>query len=147
MFGTRYIQAAGFGRIPEGAFIGGIRVAALVSRVAAAVFHEVDDAAQLEASLRHMLETLQGVRDAASAARAVEPLKSTIQQMQSSRSTVDEAALLIYLENTAGAKRPFIVLLQQIAIEFTRLNKADFYATPSLRDLLAPQMLPPAVNP
>ena len=106
-----------------------------------------DDAAQLEASLRHMLETLQGVRDAASAARAVEPLKSTIQQMQSSRSTVDEAALLIYLENTAGAKRPFIVLLQQIAIEFTRLNKADFYATPSLRDLLAPQMLPPVVNP
>ncbi len=112
-----------------------------------AIAAPADDAAQLEASLRHMLETLQGVRDAASAARAVEPLKSTIHQMQSSRSTVDEAALLIYLENTAGAKKPFIALLQQIAIEFTRLDKADFYATPSLRDLLAPQMQPPVVNP
>ena len=112
-----------------------------------AIAAPADDAAQLEASLRLMLETLQGVRDAASASRAVEPLKSTIQQMQSSRSTVDEAALLIYLENTAGAKKPFIALLQQIAIEFTRLDKADFYATPSLRDLLAPQMQPPVVNP
>lgn len=112
-----------------------------------AIAAPADDAAQLEASLRHMLETLQSVQDTDSASRAIEPLKSTIQQMQSSRSTVDEAALLIYLENTAGAKRPFIVLLQQIAIEFTRLNKADFYATPSLRELLAPQMLPPVVNP
>ena len=112
-----------------------------------AIAAPADDAAQLEASLRHMLETLQGVRDAASASRAVESLKSTIQQMQSSRSTVDEAALLIYLENTAGAKKPFIALLQQLAIEFNRLDKADFYATPSLRDLLAPQMQPPVVNP
>ncbi len=103
---------------------------------------------QLRESLTQELTVLRAMTDASSAAGQLPALQAVLATMAAmDRSYEAEKALWAYIDNTKGVKMPLIELLQQIAIEFTRLEEADFYGHEPLRQTLAPQVIPPQKEP
>lgn len=96
--------------------------------------------AELQQALSRQLELVSGVRDAESATAVVVPLGALLGEMGAMQKRMRADALRVYIDNTPDVKAPFIVLLQQTAVQFKRLSDADFYGCVQLRELLAPQL-------
>ncbi len=103
---------------------------------------------QLREALTQELTVLRAMTDASSAADQLPALQAVLATMAAmDRSYEAEKALWAYIDNTKDVKMPLMELLQQIAIEFTRLEEADFCGHEPLRQTLAPQVTPPQKEP
>ncbi len=60
------------------------------------------------------------------------------------KSESSRAELWRYIDNTPHLKGALIELVQKIALEYQRLEKASFFSSDELRILLAPQLTPDA---
>ncbi len=99
---------------------------------------------ELRAGLTRELTALESMQDAAGAAAALPELRAALDALAAmDRSYEAEKALWGYIDNTQGVKLPLVELLQKLTIEFTRLEKAEFFGNEELRACLAPQMVPP----
>ncbi len=100
---------------------------------------------QLRGALERQLALLEPIVDAAGAEAAMPELKAVLQELESmDRSEEAQGALWEYIDNTEGKKMPLLELLQCLAMEFTRLQKAEFFGHDGLGRLLAPQLNPPS---
>ncbi len=118
---------------------------ALTAVVTAATAEASPEAAcsRLREVLEQQLAALEPIADAASAEAAVPKLEAVLQAFAAmDASPAAQKELWEYIDNTEGVKQPLIELLQCIAMEFTRLEKAAFFGHAGLRDLLAPQLIP-----
>lgn len=99
-----------------------------------------DAAARLADTLQRKVDILAGVKDAASAASAVQPLQSVLTELGAVGDMVPESELWNYIDSTEDVKPKLVGLVQSFSKQFTRLEKADFYGCEPLRLLLAPQL-------
>ncbi len=100
---------------------------------------------QLRAALSNELSALASMQDAASTEAALPKLEAALVEMaEMDRSAAAEKSLWGYIDNTQGVKAPFVELLERLAIEFARLENASYYGSEKLRQLLAPQVIPPS---
>lgn len=95
---------------------------------------------QLMAALEQETASLQKMESADDVAGALDELRASLQKLQELMA-VDAAALWVYIDNTAGAKQPLVDELERLALQFARLQKAEFFENEELRSLLAPQLL------
>lgn len=93
----------------------------------------------LEQALAEEVDVLAGVIDAASASTALPHLHACLGMLKAICSG-DEGVLWNYINNTAGAKTRLVEVLERLAIEFRRLEQAEFYGCAGLREALAPQL-------
>ncbi len=94
---------------------------------------------QLMAALEQETASLQKMESADDVAGALDELRASLQKLQELMA-VDAAALWVYIDNTAGAKQPLVDELERLALQFARLQKAEFFENEELRSLLAPQL-------
>lgn len=114
-------------------------VAASVVCVAQAMTPE-EACEQLFSVLENQAIVLQGVKDNTSAAEAVKPLNDCMTK-QAELFGVDENALWLHIDNSEGVKQKFVVLLQELAAEYSRLESAKFFDCAELRKLVYTQLL------
>lgn len=94
----------------------------------------------LLAGLQAQVKLLSGVQDAASAAAAVAPLQQNLSELAALNDKVSADTLWLYIDNTAEVKQALIEELQRLSVQFSRLQKAEFYGCSELQALLAPQL-------
>ncbi len=100
---------------------------------------------QLRTALEQELAILEPLVDAAGADAALPKLDAVLKELAAMDSSPEaQKALWEYIDNTEGVKLPLVELLQCLAMEFARLEKADFFGHEGLRAALAPQVTPPA---
>lgn len=97
----------------------------------------------LEEALCRETALLAGVTDASSAAAVLPELRACLQGLAAMRGA-DEDALWNYIDNTPGVKTRLAEAVQRLAIQFQRLEQAEFYRCTELADALAPQLQSPA---
>lgn len=95
---------------------------------------------ELSAALRQEAEVLAGVQDSASAEAAAAPLREVLDKLAALKGAVDDNALWNYIDSTADIKPELLSRLRDLAAEFVRLEKADFYGNKDVAGLLAPQL-------
>lgn len=114
-------------------------VAASVVCVAQAMTPE-EACDQLFSVLENQAIVLQGIKDNASAAEAVKALNDCMAK-QAELFAVDENALWLHIDNSEGVKQKFVILLQELAAEYSRLESAKFFDSAELRKLVYTQLL------
>lgn len=117
---------------------------AAVSVLHAATEEEV--CRELSAALRQEAEVLAAVQNPASAASALPSLKDALARLAALKGQVDDNTLWNYIDSTEGVKPELMFRLRDLAVEFTRLEKARFYGDKELARLLAPQISPNAAT-
>lgn len=105
---------------------------------------EEDICERLAEGLEEKVEILAAVKDAASAAAAVQPLQKVLTDLDALHGQVDESALWLYIENHPKVKQELIEALQLLSVQFLRLQKNSFYGNEALEQLLTPQITPGA---
>ncbi len=93
---------------------------------------------ELQQGLNTQVRILGSITDANTAQAALGPLTASMQTLSRMKAGTNEAELWIYLDNTPGVKLPIIVVLENLMVQLQRLEKANFFGNPRLRDLLAP---------
>ena len=90
--------------------------------------------------LRAQVKLLAGVNDAAGAAAAVAPLQQNLAELAALNGRVSSDTLWLYIDNSQEMKQALIEELQRLAVQFSRLRKAEFYGCSELHAVLAPQL-------
>lgn len=114
-------------------------MAAGVVCVAQAITPE-DACTQLLSTLEKQASVLQGIKDKETAAAAVAPLKDCMTR-QGELFSVDENALWLHIDNSEEIKQEFMLTLQNLAAEYSRLEAAKFFDCVELRQLVYTQLL------
>lgn len=114
-------------------------MAAGVVCVAQAITPE-DACTQLLSTLENQVAVLQGIKDKETAAAAVAPLKD-IMTRQGELFSVDENALWLHIDNSVEIKQEFLLTLQSMAAEFSRLEAAKYFNCAELRQLVYARLL------
>lgn len=95
---------------------------------------------QLFSVLKNQAEVLQGIKDNATAGEAVKDLNDCMAK-QAALFDVDENALWLHIDNSDEIKQKFLILLQELAAEYSRLESANFFDCAELRSLVYSQLL------
>lgn len=95
---------------------------------------------RLVAALEQETEALESIESAEDAPAGVEKLRASLAALKELFSE-DANELWLYIDNTEGVKQPIIDVLEKLALQFARLEKAEFYGNAELRETLAPQVL------
>lgn len=95
--------------------------------------------ARLVTALEHEVEALASIQAAEDVPGALEKLRASL-LAQEDLFAVDERLLWLYIDNTAGAKQPIVDVLEELALQFGRMVKSDFFSSEELRQVLAPQV-------
>lgn len=111
-----------------------VSVPALHAETAEGVCRELSEALRQEAAV------LAGVQDPATAEAAVAPLREVLDKLATLKGQVDDNELWNYIDSTADVKPGLLLRLRDVAVEFARLEKADFYGNADVAALLAPQL-------
>ncbi len=101
---------------------------------------------KLSEGLEAQAELLADVDDEASAAEVLPKLRRVLAELASLNGQADETMLWLYIENNARVKQDLLEFLLQIAAQFDRLQKAQYFGNEELRALLAPQTTPAAAE-
>lgn len=94
----------------------------------------------LSSALQQEAEVLARVRDSATAQAAVAPLREVLTKLAALKGQVDDNALWNYIDSTVDVKPGLLLRLRNVALEFARLEKANFYGNKDIASLLAPQL-------
>lgn len=95
---------------------------------------------QLLASLEQETASLTKMQAADDVPAALEELRDSLQKLEALMA-VDAKELWTYIDNTTGAKQPLVDELERLALQFARVQKAEFFNNAELKSLLAPQVL------
>ncbi len=95
---------------------------------------------RLVAALAQETAALTKIQSPADAEGALDELRASLQALET-LFAVDEKELWMYIDNTAGVKQPIVDELERLALQFSRIQKANFFQNATLRQLLAPQVL------
>lgn len=117
-------------------------VTALLGATACVVQADTEESVSeaLLTGLQAQVKLLAGVKDAAGAAAAVAPLQQNLVELAALNGRISADTLWLYIDNTAEVKQALIEELQRLAVQFTRLKKAEFYGCSELQATLAPQL-------
>lgn len=94
---------------------------------------------QLLSALEQETEALEKMESAADVDKALADLRASLNTLQEML-TVDTRDLWRYVDNTEGVKQPVVDQLELLALQFARLEQANFFDNAELRELLAPQI-------
>lgn len=94
---------------------------------------------RLVEALEQEVEALESIKEPSDAAACVDKLRSSLQALEDLFAE-DEKLLWQYIDNTSGAKQPIIDVLEQLALQFARVEQARYFGNEELRRLLAPQI-------
>lgn len=95
---------------------------------------------QLLAALEQETASLTKMQAADDVPAALEELRDSLQKLEALMA-VDAKELWTYIDNTTGAKQPLVDELERLALQFARVQKAEFFNNAELKSLLAPQVL------
>lgn len=95
---------------------------------------------QLLAALEQETASLTKMQAADDVPAALEELRASLQKLEALMA-VDAKELWTYIDNTTGAKQPLVDELERLALQFARVQKAEFFNNAELKSLLAPQVL------
>lgn len=95
---------------------------------------------RLVASLEQEAAALESIASPADVPAGVEQLRASLASLKE-LFAVDATELWQYIDNTDGVKQPIIDALEALALQFARVEQAEFYGSAELRELLAPQVL------
>lgn len=95
---------------------------------------------QLLAALELETASLTKMQAADDVPAALEELRDSLQKLEALMA-VDAKELWTYIDNTTGAKQPLVDELERLALQFARVQKAEFFNNAELKSLLAPQVL------
>lgn len=95
---------------------------------------------RLVSALEQETAALASITSAESVPAGVEQLRASLAALQELMS-VDSNELWLYIDNTEGVKQPIIDVLEELALQFARVEKASFFGSEELRGILAPQVL------
>lgn len=95
---------------------------------------------QLLAALEQETASLTRMQAADDVPGALEELRASLQKLDELMA-VDANELWTYIDNTTGAKQPLVDELERLALQFARVQKAEFFNNAELKSLLAPQVL------
>jgi len=95
---------------------------------------------ELSSALQQEAEVLARVQDSATAEAAVAPLREVLDKLADLKGQVDDNELWNYIDSTVDVKPELLSRLRNVALEFARLEKADFYGNADIALLLAPQL-------
>lgn len=98
-----------------------------------------DACRRLSAALEQELAALQEMTAPDNASASLDALRKSLLEMEDLFSA-GEKALWIYIDNTEGVKQPLVDLLEEIAVQFARVQAAGYFGNEELRALLAPQI-------
>ncbi len=94
----------------------------------------------LSSALQQEAEVLARVRDPATAQTAAAPLREVLAKLAALKGQVDDNTLWNYIDSTVDVKPGLLLRLRNVALEFARLEKANFYGNKDIASLLAPQL-------
>lgn len=95
---------------------------------------------QLLAALEQETASLQKIGSADDVPAVLDELRASLQKLNALMA-VDAKALWTYIDNTTGAKQPLVDELERLALQFARVQEAQFFNNKELKSLLAPQVL------
>lgn len=101
---------------------------------------EQDVYGQLAEGLRQEVQLLSGISDAGSAQAALPALEQVIRTLAALNEQMDEKQLWRYIDNTPGLKQPLIEEIERLFVQLQRLEKAQFFGSEELHDLLRPML-------
>lgn len=116
----------------------------LLTCVAEAVVPASEVYPRLRQGLEQEVALLSSVKNAATAQSTLSALREHHARLTAMKSECPRAELWRYIDNTPHLKGALIELVQKIALEYQRLEKASFFSCDELRTLLAPQLTPAA---
>lgn len=96
---------------------------------------------RLIAALEQETEALESINQPADIPAGLEKLRASLQALQELFAE-DETLLWQYIDNTPGAKQPIVDVLEELALQFARMEKENFFSNAELREVLAPQVCP-----
>jgi len=99
---------------------------------------------RLRQALEQEVTLLSGVKNAETATSTLPALREHHARLTAMKSECPPAELWRYIDNTPHLKGALIELVQKIALEYQRLEKASYFSCDELRTLLAPQLTPDA---
>lgn len=97
---------------------------------------------RLKGGLQNELQILSSITDTATAAAAVPKLQETLANLAQREPGVSDKELWMYIDNTEDNKLPLIELAQKLSVQFSRMEKANFYGCHELREVMLPQLRP-----
>lgn len=95
---------------------------------------------QLLGALEQETASLTRMQTSDDVPAALEELRASLQKLEELLA-VDAKELWTYIDNTTGAKQPLVDELERLALQFARVQKAEFFNNAELKSLLAPQVL------
>lgn len=95
---------------------------------------------RLVAALEQEAEALESITEAGDISAPLAKVRESLAAQQE-LFAVDAGLLWQYIDNTEGVKQPIIDVLQRLALQFDRVEKAKFFGSAELRELLGPQVL------
>ena len=97
---------------------------------------------RLVTALEQETEALESISSPDDVPAGLEKLRASLAALKALFAE-DAEELWLYIDNTAGVKEPIIEVLEKLAIQFARMEKAEFFGNAELREALAPQVLVP----
>lgn len=94
---------------------------------------------RLKAVLEQEVEALASIKEPGDAAGAVEAVRASL-LAQEDLFAVSEKELWVYIDNTEGVKQPLVDLLEELALQFARLEDSAYFGNEELRALLSVQI-------
>ena len=95
---------------------------------------------RLVAALEQEAEALEALTEGGDVSAPLAKVRESLAAQQELLA-VDAGLLWQYIDNTEGVKQPIIDVLQRLALQFDRVEKARFFGSAELRKLLGPQVL------